>query len=572
MPISNETRDILLFLTGEVYSDSSLINSLRQSGHQFDPNDASYLVHLFEEDEQAFFKTLNGWYNGIILDLVGNRNILFNDRYGVRRLYYSEIDSGLVFSSEAKALLSAHPSLRNLNHKSIGEYLVYDCVLENRTFFDKINLLPPGSAWFCANGNVEKTRYHDPRGFEEQTQLSPEDFTDRFIDTFKNVLPRYFMGKTAGLSLTGGLDTRSILACTNPAPGQLPCYTFGGQYRDIYDIRIAPLVAQACKQPYSILAMDDEQYLKSYPESVERMIYVSDGTGSVVDTDMLHFNKMARQISPVRMTGKYGSQVLKHVLGFQDRPPYEQLIHGDYRHFLTEARETCRSLYKDNEFSFFLYSELPWWWNGIIAVESSQVNVRSPFLDNDIVKLIYQAPVINKNAGEQIQLKLIARNSPTLLKIPSTSAHREGASYIRRKAMKYLIIADKLYVRERLPYGLTHKVAKIDRFLGPLHIERWVVGLLTFRRNRTWFRDQLSQYLLDTLLCPTTYNRPFWDKASLDKFLKDHIAGKGTYLREIRKALQLELLCRVFVDSFSSMGSFQGVLGGSRPSPTNGST
>lgn len=548
MPICNETKDILLFLTGEVYSDSSLISYLRNKGHNFNPNDASYLVHLFEDDTNAFFATLNGWYNGLLLDLRSGRSILFNDRYGIRRLYYSETNAGLVFSAEAKALLEAYPSLRRIDNRSVGEYLVYDCILENRTFFDKIHMLPPGSTLTFSKGDIKQARYHDPTANETQPRLTPERFSDSFINTFKEILPRYFMGESAGLSLTGGLDTRSILACMNPAPGQMPCYTFGGKYRDIFDIRIAPLVAKACKQPHTILSLDDDQYLKSYPENVEKMIYLSDGAGSVVTADMLYFNKLARQVSPVRMTGKYGSQVLKNVFGFQDRSPWDGLINSDFKRYLAEARETCRHLHKGNKLSFFLFSELPWWWNGIIAIESSQVDVRSPFLDNDLIRLLYQTPALSKKEGEQFELNLIAKTNPALLRIPSTSAHREGSSFIRRKAMKYLAIADKLYIRERLPFELTHKVAKIDKLIRPLHIEQWVIGLTDFRRYRTWFRDQLSTYIMDTLLCPRTYSRPFWDKGSLKKIVKDHVAGKGTYLREIRKVLQMELILRTFID------------------------
>jgi asparagine synthase (glutamine-hydrolysing) len=549
MPIYNETKQIILFLTGEVYSDSSLISCLQKRGHKFKPNDASYLVHLFEEDEKGFFLALNGSCNGIVLDLNGNRAILFNDRYGVRRLYYSEIDSGLIFAAEAKALLKAYPSLRNLNNKSIGEYLVYDCVLDNRTFFDKINILPAASVWFFANRNVKKTKYHDPTVLENQPQISPEDFSDRFIDTFKKVLPRYFMGKTIGLGLTGGLDTRSILACMHPAPGQLPCYTFGIKNRRIYDVRMARLVAKACKQPYSVLEIEEEQFLKSYPETVENMIYVSDGAGSVVMSDLLTFNKMSRQISQVRMTGKYGTEVLKNGRGLkQETTPHESLINENFKQFLTEARDTFCALPKGNAFSFYLYSDLPWWWHKYIAIESSQLDVRSPYLDNDIIELLYQAPAMSSNSREKIQLKLIARNYPALLKIPSTSFQREGDSFIRRKFMKYMVSAEKIYIRERVPREFTHKVAMIDNFVRPLHIERLVAGRSTFRNFRIWFRDQLSQYLMDTLLSSTTKSRPFWDKFTLNKMLNDHIAGRGNYLLEIRKILQIELISRIFID------------------------
>ncbi|OEU83886.1 MAG: hypothetical protein BA865_10360 [Desulfobacterales bacterium S5133MH4] len=96
-------------------------------------------------------------------------------------------------------------------------------------------------------------------------------------ETLKGILPRYFAGGPVGIGLTGGLDTRLIMACRNPKPGELPCYTFGGSYRDIFDVRIAPKVAAACGQSHKALRLDDGLLLKEYPSQVEKTTYISDG-------------------------------------------------------------------------------------------------------------------------------------------------------------------------------------------------------------------------------------------------------------------------------------------------------
>jgi len=75
------------------------------------------------------------------------------------------------------------------------------------------------------------------------------------------------------------------------------------------------------------------------------------------------------------------------------------------------------------------------------------------------------------------------------------------------------------------------------------------MGFADFRRYRTWFRDQLADYLQDILLDQKTLNRPYWEKKNFKKMVYDHIHGKGTYLREIRKALQVELTHRVLVEN-----------------------
>ena len=113
-----------------------------------------------------------------------------------------------------------------------------------------------------------------------------------------------------------------------------------------------------------------------------------------------------------------------------------------------------------------------------------------------------------------------------------------------------LIILDKIYIRERLPFNLTHPVARLDYwFISPLHLDRLAMGFTDYRRYRIWFRDQLADYLQDVLLSEKTLSRPYWDRKGLIKNVRDHIKGRGTYLREIRKALQLELTHRVLLES-----------------------
>lgn len=90
MPIYNETKDIVLFLTGECYEDQTTIDGLAKRGHNFNFGNASYLVHRYEEEGEDVFKHLNGWFNGIVLDLRNSKATLFNDRCGIRRIYFHE--------------------------------------------------------------------------------------------------------------------------------------------------------------------------------------------------------------------------------------------------------------------------------------------------------------------------------------------------------------------------------------------------------------------------------------------------------------------------------------------------
>ena len=134
------------------------------------------------------------------------------------------------FAGEAKAILAVLPELRRADPRGLGEFVAVGCVLENRSLFEGIQVLPPGSAWTFRNGSIErKATYFQPQEWEQQTPLEPEAYYRELRDVFSRNLPRYFNGnQPIGMSLTGGMDTRAVMAWRKPGPGTLPCYTFGG--------------------------------------------------------------------------------------------------------------------------------------------------------------------------------------------------------------------------------------------------------------------------------------------------------------------------------------------------------
>ena len=102
--------------------------------------------------------------------------------------------------------------------------------------------------------------------------------------------------------------------------------------------------------------LSDEELLKEYPSEVEKATYISDGLEGTDKVDVINFNRMAREIAPVRMTGKYGSQVLKGIFGFDARPPYMNVIQEEFKKYVDMAKETASELQKGHKLTFLLQS------------------------------------------------------------------------------------------------------------------------------------------------------------------------------------------------------------------------
>src|SRR5882762_7030291 len=111
MPRWNERGDVNLVFSGEEFPEPGTTRRLKERGHRFDDIGAAYLVHLYEEDP-AFLAGLNGRFHGLLTDLTRETTTLFNDRYGMHRIYYHQSKEAFYFAPEAKSILEVRPELR----------------------------------------------------------------------------------------------------------------------------------------------------------------------------------------------------------------------------------------------------------------------------------------------------------------------------------------------------------------------------------------------------------------------------------------------------------------------------
>ena len=205
MPLCNERGDVTLVFSGEEFPEPGTARRLKDQGHSLDTKGPSYLVHLYEED-LAFPTGLNGRFHGLLTDRTRRTALLFNDRYGMHRIYYHQAKEAFYFAAEAKALLAVRPELRGVDPRSLGEFVACGCVLENRTLFPGVRVLPPASAWRFRDGSViSQDTYFNSREWEEQEPMEPERYYRELREVFSRNLPRYLNGsERLGMSLSGG--------------------------------------------------------------------------------------------------------------------------------------------------------------------------------------------------------------------------------------------------------------------------------------------------------------------------------------------------------------------------------
>ena len=544
MPVRNEDGQITLFFSGEEFPKPGLKRELRRRGHMFSDDDSSYLVHRYE-DEAEFPKGLNGRFHGLIVDRRQGTATLFNDRFGLQRLYYHESRDGFYFGAEAKAILMVRPELRAVDSRGLGEFIACGCVLENRTLFSGIHLLPQGSAWGFRKGVLEaRDSYFEPKEWEQQESLDPEQYYNQLQSAFVANLPRYFNGRERiGMSVTGGLDTRIIMAWHKPKPNSLPCYTWGSMYRDHEDVKLARRIAKICEQPHQVIAAGPE-FLSQFAHYAERTIFLTDACVDLSRSPDLYIQERVREIAPVRMVGTYGSEILLQAVMFKAGQPAVGLFEP-LREQIGAGIETYNAARNVHPVSFVAFRQSPWHHYGVLGLEQTQVAIRSPFLDNDVVKTAYRAPGPDTIAtNEKVRARLIREGNPALAKIRTDRGSGGLNSALTHLYLEFFFKAEYAY-----DMGMPRWMARIDHLLAPLHLERIWLGRHKPFHFRVWYRDQLREYVRQILLDDRALARPYVSRAGVERVVNGHLRGDENHTDEIHRLLSLELAHRLFIES-----------------------
>jgi asparagine synthase (glutamine-hydrolysing) len=543
MPLQNERGDATLIFSGEEFPEPGTIQALRAAGHSVASDGPSYLVHRYE-DEPDFPKQLNGRFHGLVADRARRTALLFNDRYGLQRIYYHQAKDSFYFAAEAKAILKVRPELRVADPRGLGEFIVCGCVLENRTLFQDIHVLPPGSAWTFRGGMLEKKApYFEPSEWEKLEPLKPEEYYGHLRDVFVRNLPRYFEGgERIGVSLTGGLDTRIIMAWRRAEPNTLPCYTFGSMYRDNEDVKLARRVAKICGQQHEIIPTG-EAFLSQFAHYAERTIYLTEAGVDLGRSPDLYVNEKARLIAPVRMVGTYGSEMLLHAVMFKAVEPVAGVFQNDLLPEIHRATQTYDASRRGHPVTFIAFRQSPWHHYGVLGLEQTQVGVRTPYLDNELVQTVYKSPgpvAIN----EEGRLRLIREGNPALAQLRTDRGIGGLNNPIANALLEFSFKAEYAY-----DYGMPQWVAQVDHLFSALHLERIWLGRHKIFHFRVWYRDQLRDYVREMLLDKRSLARPYLERAGVERIVSDHLRGNRNFTTEIHRLLSLELLHRLFLDA-----------------------
>ena len=538
-------------------------NDLVFAGECFQESSGSHasLLRLYQRLGDNWVSELNGLFSGLLIDRRLARAFLFNDRYGMERVYVHETEDATYFASEAKALLRVMPAARSFDEEGVAQFLTFGCPLDGRTLFRGIRMLEGGSLWSFDEGTCSKRRYFTPSEWERQPPLSADDFQPEFEHTFKKALPRYLKGPSRiGISATGGLDTRMIMACLPDLPTPPICYTFGGVNGLTLDARLAARLASECGFEHHLLRVGAD-FLSNYAAHVDRTVYVTDGTAGPVWTHEVYLNQQARCLAPVRLTGNFGSEVLRNASTLKNTGLSRELIAPDFRTRVDAAASDAPGRGR-HAITFAAFQEIPWNLFGIVASANSQLTFRTPYLDNDLVGLAYRAPgSVRQSPISSVRLVQSAR--PRLAAIPTdraVTAETTSPGYFMRRLLAEITFKLDYMHKEEPPRGLNRFLGALDR-IGLLGLHKWLP-------YRLWFQKELAPFVTESLA--DSVRLPFLNRPALSRIAMDHVKGTRNYVREINAVLTLATVDRLLLRGSARLEPNRGAASASNEAAPSG--
>jgi asparagine synthase (glutamine-hydrolysing) len=492
----------------------------------------------------------HGGFAGVILDDCRRKCTLFNDRYGAHRLFLHADATRTFFSSEAKAVLAIAPGTRAFDPVGLAELLACGCTLGAHSLFQGIEVLEPGTQLtFVPCKRVARRRYFIPAELEAETPVSGDAFQAGFAESLASAVNEVAReGLRVGMSLTGGLDSRMILASLDASIGSIPCYTFGSMYRATLDVITSQRVAAACGHSHQVIELDSS-FLADLPAILDRSVYISDGYIGLSGAAELYLNQIARTIAPTRMTGNWGGELMRGVHAFKFHEPKGGFVRPGLAAQMSASAEAFATAARSHPLSYTLFHQMPHQGYGRHAIERSQVIMRSPFLFPNVVAWLYRAP-LSVRASVHCFSSVIGRR-PELLRIPTDSGQL-GAGWtgfrFARVACRRIMSRAEYMTSHGAPDWIAFLSSSIPRSL----LETRFLGVNKFQHFRVWLRRELSGFARDVLRQERTALEPWFDMARVAGMLEDHVSGRTNYTDEIDKVLTVAIARRTLLTGFDT--------------------
>jgi asparagine synthase (glutamine-hydrolysing) len=232
-PITNQRSGSTIVCNGQIYNYKAIKQEI-DNNFLTTRGDIEVALHLYDKTGLEFLHKLNGMYAGAIFDPNRKQLILFNDRFGIKPLYFTKKEGGFYFASEIKSIRAALPTPLSINKKALPLYLMLGYVPGEMTLYEGVYRLEPGSCliYDLATGCSETFSYwsYSP---EVQSELQAEDTAEKLTGLLEDAVQlRLNADVPVGSLISSGIDSCAVSTIASKLNPQTSLYSIGFENED----------------------------------------------------------------------------------------------------------------------------------------------------------------------------------------------------------------------------------------------------------------------------------------------------------------------------------------------------
>lgn len=220
--------DHIIVFNGEVYNFNALKEELTDV--QFHTtSDTEVVLEMWKKYGAECLNKLRGMFAFAVHDLSTEKTFVVRDHFGIKPLFYSKTDHGLVFSSELKAIESSAITPLTVNRDAVAASLAYVWIDDKNCIYDEVEKLKPGSFLECRPGKeIEVVEYWSTKKLiSTKPKISDESIAIERLDAVlkESVEAHMVSDVPVNAFLSGGLDSSLLVSMAREHADSLDCYT-----------------------------------------------------------------------------------------------------------------------------------------------------------------------------------------------------------------------------------------------------------------------------------------------------------------------------------------------------------
>lgn len=251
---------------GELYRTAPLWAALERTGAEpGERSDGALILRLYAEEGPGFVDRVEGIFVAAIWDARERRLLLVNDRFGLYPLYYAHHRGRVLFAPEMSAVLCDPAVGHEVDPVALAEYVRFQHLLGEKTFFAGIRLLGNGSrlSYDAGADRLAVERYWDagalPAAPPRLGLAEAAEEAGRLLDA---AVARCVAGPLrVGVQLTGGVDARALLGFARRYVVP-PTVTYG--QAGCADVVYAERLARIAGSPHHSLLLRDGGWVRDF--------------------------------------------------------------------------------------------------------------------------------------------------------------------------------------------------------------------------------------------------------------------------------------------------------------------